>query len=84
MVRHGSPSDDPPRVAFAVPRSVGNSVIRNRIRRRMREAVRHHAGSMTPGSTYLVAARPGAERVTYGEIETTVGELIERCEAVRP
>jgi len=32
------------RIGFTVPRALGNAVKRNRIRRRTREAVRHHYG----------------------------------------
>jgi ribonuclease P protein component len=34
-----SESDDPPRVAFAVPRSVGSAVLRNRLRRQARAGI---------------------------------------------
>ena len=68
----------PPRIAFAVPRSVGGSVIRNKVRRRLRAALRFHSGLLTPGSVYLIGARSGATSATYREIEATLGELLER------
>ena len=36
-----SPSDAGSRIGLTVPKALGNAVVRNRIKRRMREAVRH-------------------------------------------
>ena len=48
-----------PRVsASRSPKKVGNAVIRNRIRRRLKEAVRvHAAGDMQPGNDYVIVGR---------------------------
>ena len=47
----------PPRVGFAVGRTVGGAVVRNRIRRRLRAAFRElqRAGAL-PSGAYLVGA----------------------------
>lgn len=46
------------RVGFTVTKKNGNAVIRNRIRRRLKEAVRcHAAGDMQPGTDYVIVAR---------------------------
>jgi ribonuclease P protein component len=49
----GAPTD-PPRVAYAVNRSFGSAVARNRVRRQLREAVRANASLLEPGRGYLV------------------------------
>lgn len=50
--------DGPPRVGFTVTKKVGNAVVRNRVRRRLREAVRlHAAGDMIAGNDYVVVGR---------------------------
>jgi ribonuclease P protein component len=38
----GEPPADQPRIGLTTPRALGGAVVRNRIRRRMREAVRMH------------------------------------------
>jgi ribonuclease P protein component len=54
------PGADEARVAFAVGRTAGGAVVRNRIRRRLRASLRLEAASGTlPTGTYLV--RAGAE-----------------------
>jgi ribonuclease P protein component len=48
-----------PRYGITVTRKVGNAVVRNRIRRRIREAVRVHAADdMAVGTDYVIVARP--------------------------
>ncbi|MFC6486684.1 ribonuclease P protein component [Nitratireductor sp. GCM10026969] len=50
--------DGPPRLGITVTRKVGNAVERNRIRRRLREAVRVHAADdMAPGTDYVIVGR---------------------------
>ena len=47
-----------PRVGLTVTKKVGNAVERNRIRRRLREAVRLRAGAdMAAGIDYVIVAR---------------------------
>ena len=62
-----------PRVGFTVTKKVGNSVVRNRIRRRLREALRHISClEALPDHDYVVLARNAA--LTMG-FEALVGEL---------
>jgi ribonuclease P protein component len=47
-----------PRVGYTVTRKVGNAAVRNRIRRRLKEAVRTRAGAdMAAGSDYVIVGR---------------------------
>jgi ribonuclease P protein component len=47
-----------PRLGVTVTKKVGNAVVRNRIRRRLKEAVRVHAADdMAAGSDYVIVAR---------------------------
>ena len=68
--------DSPPCVAYAIGRSAGNAVLRNRIRRRLRAAVRELAHDLEPGRAYLLGARSEAMTMPYRELVTTVEQLL--------
>ena len=55
------PAAIPPRVGFAVGRSVGSAPVRNRIRRRLRALAATHAESLRPGWYLVGADAPFAE-----------------------
>lgn len=67
-----------PRVAFAIGRSVGNAVERNRLRRRLREILR---ATPLPVGDYLIGAQPAAAARSFSELRSTVMALVERCAA---
>jgi ribonuclease P protein component len=58
--------DDPEgtaRLGLAIPRAVGTAVIRNRLKRQLREVWTEVEADAAPGCDYVLAARPGlAER----------------------
>lgn len=61
--------DGPPRLGLTVTKKVGNSVRRNRVRRRLREAVRlHSAADMAPGNDYVIVARGDLLATPFSEI----------------
>jgi ribonuclease P protein component len=48
-----------PRLGFAVPKAVGNAVVRNRIKRQLREIVRARLAETQPDHDYVVVVRKG-------------------------
>lgn len=66
-----------PRVGYTVTRKVGNAVVRNRIRRRLKEAVRVHAAAdMAPGNDYVIVGRLEALSAPFGQISTELSRRI--------
>lgn len=61
------------RLGFAVGRRFGGAVVRNRLRRRLREAVRAHHGLIGAGLDLVVAPRAGAAGATYASLHAAVG-----------
>jgi ribonuclease P protein component len=59
--RSGDDAGTEPRLGLAVPRAAGNAVVRNRIKRQLREIWRERmtAGALSPASDYVIVVRPG-------------------------
>jgi ribonuclease P protein component len=72
-----------PRLGVAVPKKVGGSVIRNRIKRRLREAWAHLAP--VPRNDYVLVVRPGlpeaVESRGFEWLEERVGEVLQKAQA---
>ncbi|RCL02792.1 MAG: ribonuclease P protein component [Candidatus Tokpelaia sp. JSC188] len=61
--------EDPARVGFTVTRRNGNAVVRNRIRRRLREAVRTAlADSLAAGTDYVIVAHSEVLNVPFDHL----------------
>lgn len=68
----------PPRVGFTVTRRQGNAVERNRMRRRLREAVRlAGAPLMQPGHDYVLVARRDSLHASFSRLTSALKERIE-------
>jgi ribonuclease P protein component len=71
----------PARVGFTVTKKAGNAVKRNRIRRRLKEAVRSHvAGDMAAGNDYVIVGREELVSAPFAEI---TAELSRRLRGTR-
>ncbi|WP_421854359.1 ribonuclease P protein component [Oricola sp.] len=61
--------DGAPRLGLTVSRRNGNAVRRNRIKRRLREAVRlRAAGDMAVGNDYVIVSTPKALRAAFDDL----------------
>ena len=67
---------EPPRVAYAVSRDVGNAVIRNRVKRRLRAAVYANRAELEPGHGYLWRATPASATVSARELAESVHVIL--------
>lgn len=56
-------------VAFSISRRVGSAVVRNRVRRRLRELL---SGARLPPGTYLVVVQPAARSATFADLSADV------------
>lgn len=59
----------PPRVGFVVSKAVGNAVIRNRTKRRLRHVVASHMTELPTGADLVVRANPAAGRASSAELD---------------
>jgi ribonuclease P protein component len=70
---------DGPRIGFTLPRAVGKSVIRNRIRRRVREAVRLQLEQLNPQWSIVINPRRKALEAPVEEVRREIERLFRRC-----
>jgi ribonuclease P protein component len=67
------------RVGFTCTRALGGAVIRNRIRRRVREAVRARLDQIGAGWEIVINPRLRAMTVPFAQLEREVEKLLQRC-----
>jgi ribonuclease P protein component len=74
-----------PRLGLAVPKSVGNAVVRNRVKRQLRETWAEVAERVRPGHDYVLVARPGlaepANTRGHSWVAERVTEVLEKAAA---
>jgi ribonuclease P protein component len=76
--------DGDPRLGLAVPRSVGSAVVRNRVKRLLRETWRELLDDVPAGHDYVLVARPGiAEPAQARGLEWLTAEIAEALRKVR-
>ena len=71
------------RLGLITSRRVGGAVVRNQIRRRLREIVRRHQHALTCGVWFVVIARPAAAGANSGALEKEWLRLAGRAGLVR-
>ena len=88
LVLYWFPRDDAdgdPRLGLAVPRASGGAVVRNRIKRQLREAWRSLLPDVARGRDYVLIVRPGLAEATeargFDWLCERVGEVVQKAAA---
>lgn len=69
----------PPRVGFVVSKAVGNAVVRNRTKRRLRAAIATRLDGIPAGVDVVVRAQPAAATATFAELSDALIPLLHRA-----
>jgi len=57
------------RIGFSAGKKLGTAVVRNRVKRRLKEVVRKHLGQLARGHYFVVIARSGATKASLTEMD---------------
>jgi ribonuclease P protein component len=68
-----------PRAGFVVGRSVGGSVVRHRVIRRLRHLVRPHMSALPAGTDVVVRALPAAAQASYDDLARALDAALRRA-----
>jgi ribonuclease P protein component len=88
LVLYWFPREEPdgePRLGLAVPKAVGGAVVRNRVKRQLRETWQELAPRIRPEHDYVLVARPPlaepADTRGHDWLVARVGEILEKAAA---
>jgi ribonuclease P protein component len=70
---------DGPRLGFTVPRAFGKAVLRNRVKRRIREALRVRLPELAPEWDIVINPRRPAIAAPVEELQREVDRLVAQC-----
>src|SRR5215207_3215296 len=80
LVLHASGgSDTGARCGFSISRRVGKAVVRNRVRRRLREILRPRMARVPEGWDLVFTARPAAAGATSADLSAATDDLLRRA-----
>ena len=75
-------SGDPAKVGLIVSRAVGSAVVRNRVKRRLRELMRRRLASLPRGCLLVLRAHPAAAGARQADLaadlDLVIGKLLRR------
>ena len=69
------PAETDARAAFVTPKSVGPAVVRNRLRRRMREIYRRHLAVVLENRQVIWSARASAAGMNFEDLKQVMVAL---------
>jgi ribonuclease P protein component len=85
FAREDEPKAEAARLGLAVPKSVGSAVVRNKMKRRLRELFRTRAETLPADQDYVLVVRPGlaeaADARGFDWLGERVDEILEKAAA---
>lgn len=69
----------PFKVGFSVSKKIGKSVVRNKVKRRLRECFCMLIDNINQNRNYIFIAKPGIENLSFLEIKQSMLKLLQKC-----
>lgn len=73
------PAIDPFRCGISASKKIGNAVVRNRMRRRVKEIVRHLEPKISPNIDFVLIVRKPAVNMTYKQLEGSIQHVLKKA-----
>jgi ribonuclease P protein component len=73
------PSAEPFRLGVSASKKIGNAVVRNRMRRMIKEIVRHQADRIVPRTDFILIVRKPATLMKMKEMEKSVLHVLKKA-----
>ena len=77
-------TEGPSKFGFIASKKVGNSVIRNRAKRLMREVIRLHLLEIKSNIQIICIARASIKGVSYSQVENTFIQTLKKAKVINP
>lgn len=82
--RRPEKASGPGRVGIITSRKVGPAVVRNHVRRLLREVYRKHQQELRPNTDIVLIARPSAAGKRFKQVESDFLQAVRRAFLIRP
>jgi len=66
-------------VGISASKKIGNAVVRNRMRRLIKEIVRHMEDQIVPRVDFILIVRKPAITMSYGELERSIKHVLRKA-----
>ncbi|MCM3128680.1 MULTISPECIES: ribonuclease P protein component [unclassified Paenibacillus] len=71
------------RVGVSCSKKIGNAVVRNRIRRIIKEIIRHHEAEIVEHMDLIFIVRKGAASMSYQEMEKSILHVLRKASLLK-
>ena len=82
LVLYYIPTKEECLVGYTVRKKVGKAVVRNKVRRRIKESFRGYEKKLLKKCNFVIVARTCAAEADFNEIDQCLGELLLKAELI--
>ena len=71
-------SRGPTQVGFSISKKVGKAVVRNKLKRRLKEIISSVHSNLKEGYSLVFVVRPGADQLEYKKLDELASDLLKK------
>ncbi len=75
---------DPIRLGVSASKKIGNAVVRNRMRRTVKEIIRHMTDRIVPNIDIIIIVRKPAITMKYSDLEKSMNHVLKKAGLLKP